>query len=67
MGSVILLIIVSINACCEVHVYINRFGVNMTNFPIISRIDAALNNLEAFKIAHPSQQPDCPDEMRSNP
>ena len=42
-----------------------RFGVNMANFPIVSRINAALSNLEAFKLAHPSQQPDCPDESRN--
>ncbi|KAJ7358921.1 Glutathione S-transferase zeta-1 [Desmophyllum pertusum] len=42
----------------------NRFKVDMSQFPIISRIHEDLNKLEAFKAAHPSKQPDCPDEMR---
>lgn len=55
-----------VDLCLVPQVYnAGRFGVNMTNFPIISRINTALSNLEAFKIAHPSQQPDCPDDMRS--
>jgi maleylacetoacetate isomerase len=36
----------------------NRFKVDMSKFPIISRIDKALNELEDFKNAHPSQMPD---------
>ncbi|KAL9953228.1 hypothetical protein ACROYT_G040608 [Oculina patagonica] len=42
----------------------NRFKVDMSQFPIISRIHEDLTKLEAFKAAHPSKQPDCPEEMR---
>ncbi|XP_022093063.1 maleylacetoacetate isomerase-like [Acanthaster planci] len=42
----------------------NRFKVNMSNYPIISRINAALLELDAFSVAHPSKQPDCPDDLR---
>ncbi|KAF8980357.1 Glutathione S-transferase zeta-1 [Entomortierella lignicola] len=41
-----------------------RFGVDMTAFPIISRINASLSELPEFKAAHPSQQIDCPAELR---
>jgi len=37
-----------------------RFKVDMSAYPTISRIHAALSELEAFKKADPSQQPDCP-------
>ena len=36
----------------------NRFGVDMSKYPIISRIDKSLSDLPAFKKAHPSNQPD---------
>ncbi|KAJ0399605.1 hypothetical protein P43SY_008924 [Pythium insidiosum] len=36
----------------------NRFSVDMTKFPLIARISAALADLPEFKAAHPSQQPD---------
>ncbi len=36
----------------------------MSEFPIISRINSALEELEAFKKSHPTQQPDCPPELR---
>ena len=35
-----------------------RFGCDMGKFPTIVRLDAALNELPAFKKAHPSNQPD---------
>ena len=46
--------------CCLVpQVYnANRFKVDMSKFPTISRINATLAELEAFKAAHPSAQPD---------
>lgn len=40
----------------------NRFKVDMSAYPIISRINEELNTLEAFQKAHPAQQPDCPPE-----
>jgi hypothetical protein len=30
----------------------------MSKYPTIERIDKALNQLDAFKAAHPDQQPD---------
>ncbi|KAG2920205.1 hypothetical protein PC116_g8453 [Phytophthora cactorum] len=36
----------------------NRVGVDMTKYPIISRISASLETVPAFQKAHPSQQPD---------
>ena len=35
-----------------------RFSVDMSRYPTISRIGEALGHLEAFKRAHPSAQPD---------
>ncbi|KAI8976226.1 glutathione S-transferase zeta 1 [Pilobolus umbonatus] len=41
-----------------------RFGVDMTKFPIIARISKTLNELPAFKSAHPFSQPECPAELK---
>ncbi|KAG0335594.1 Glutathione S-transferase zeta-1, partial [Podila humilis] len=41
-----------------------RFGVDLTPFPTINRINAALSELDAFKAAHPSKQIDCPPDLR---
>ncbi|KAF9323995.1 Glutathione S-transferase zeta-1 [Linnemannia elongata] len=41
-----------------------RFGVDMSAFPIISRVNATLSDLPEFKAAHPSQQIDCPADLR---
>ncbi|XP_063959063.1 maleylacetoacetate isomerase-like isoform X2 [Lytechinus pictus] len=41
-----------------------RFNVNMATFPIISRINDGLAELDAFKVSHPSKQPDCPEDLR---
>jgi len=38
----------------------NRFGVDMSRFPIISRVHDALVQLDAFKEAAPDMQPDAP-------
>ncbi|XP_073443528.1 maleylacetoacetate isomerase isoform X2 [Dendrobates tinctorius] len=43
----------------------DRFQVDMTPFPTISRINRALLQLEAFQISHPSRQPDTPPELRA--
>ncbi|XP_069591886.1 maleylacetoacetate isomerase isoform X2 [Ranitomeya imitator] len=42
----------------------DRFHVDMTPYPTISRINQALLQLEAFQISHPSRQPDTPPELR---
>jgi maleylacetoacetate isomerase len=39
--------------------------VDLTQFPTIVRIDAALAEVEAFRVSHPSKQPDCPPELRA--
>lgn len=42
----------------------NRFKISLEKFPHITRINAYLESLEEFKKAHPSQQPDCPDDLK---
>ena len=41
-----------------------RFGVDLTKFPTISRVEQQLNVLPAFERARPALQPDCPPEER---
>lgn len=41
-----------------------RFKIPLENYPIISRIGEALDQLPEFQAAHPSKQPDCPEELR---
>lgn len=53
------------DTCLVPQVYnANRFKVDMTQFPTLSRVSAALESLPAFKSAHPSRQPDTPPELR---
>ena len=42
---------------------IERFDVDMIRFPIISRIASLLECHEAFKAAHPRNQPDAPSKL----
>ncbi|XP_015142883.1 maleylacetoacetate isomerase isoform X2 [Gallus gallus] len=42
-----------------------RYGVSLDPYPTITRINKALLELEAFKVSHPSRQPDTPAELRS--
>ncbi|XP_052638784.1 maleylacetoacetate isomerase isoform X2 [Harpia harpyja] len=42
-----------------------RFKVDMGPYPTITRINKALLELEAFKVSHPSLQPDTPAELRA--
>ncbi|XP_067848228.1 maleylacetoacetate isomerase [Heptranchias perlo] len=39
-----------------------RYKVDLTSFPTIAKINNALLDLEAFKVSHPSCQPDTPPE-----
>ncbi|KAF0312918.1 Maleylacetoacetate isomerase [Amphibalanus amphitrite] len=57
---------VTLADCCLVPQIFNanRFGVDMSQFPTISRVGAHLDTLEPFKAAHPTKQPDCPEELR---
>ncbi|KAG8562029.1 hypothetical protein GDO81_015568 [Engystomops pustulosus] len=43
----------------------DRFKVDMTPYPTISRINHALLKLEAFHVSHPSRQPDTPPDLRA--
>lgn len=42
-----------------------RFGVDLGAFPVVSRIADGLREHEAVLKAHPLNQPDTPDEMRT--
>ncbi|KAM6068773.1 maleylacetoacetate isomerase isoform 1-T1 [Theristicus caerulescens] len=42
-----------------------RFKVDMAPYPTITRINKDLLELEAFKVSHPSRQPDTPAELRA--
>ena len=42
----------------------SRFKVDMSPFPTIARINAALEEVPEFVEAHFSCQPDTPDELR---
>lgn len=47
------------DVCLVPQVYnARRFQVDLSQFPLISRIESDLSVLEAFKKAHPDQQPD---------
>ncbi|XP_066526178.1 maleylacetoacetate isomerase isoform X1 [Hoplias malabaricus] len=42
-----------------------RFKVDINQFPTIKQLNQALMELEAFKVSHPSCQPDTPDDLRT--
>ena len=42
----------------------HRFKVDMSSYPTICRIQEELNKLDAFKKSHPTQQPDCPEDLK---
>ena len=44
---------------------VHRFKVDLTPFPTINRITAALKELKAFQVSAPSEQPDCPPELKN--
>eukprot|EP00055_Hartaetosiga_balthica_P007056 m.23775 g.23775 ORF g.23775 m.23775 type:complete len:218 (+) comp5583_c0_seq1:128-781(+) len=41
-----------------------RFEVDMSKYPTIQRIAGTLSELDAFAKAHPTKQPDCPEELQ---
>lgn len=43
-----------------------RFKVDMSPFPLISKINDELEKLEAFQKASPFKQPDCPEDLKGN-
>ncbi|XP_050227361.1 glutathione S-transferase zeta class-like [Mercurialis annua] len=44
----------------QIHAAIKRFNVDMTKFPLLSRLHEAYNELPAFQNAMPEVQPDTP-------
>ncbi|XP_057715665.1 maleylacetoacetate isomerase isoform X2 [Corythoichthys intestinalis] len=42
-----------------------RFKVDMSLYPTIQRLNQTLVEIEAFRVSHPSCQPDTPDELRA--
>ncbi|CAF2886816.1 unnamed protein product [Rotaria sp. Silwood2] len=57
---------ISIADCCLVPQLYNArlYDVDLTAYPIMSAIGERLNELPAFKEAHPNRQFDCPDEEK---
>ncbi|XP_072819586.1 maleylacetoacetate isomerase isoform X2 [Vicugna pacos] len=43
----------------------DRYKVDLTPYPTISRINKSLLTLEAFQVSHPCRQPDTPPELRA--
>ncbi|XP_061405862.1 maleylacetoacetate isomerase isoform X2 [Lethenteron reissneri] len=41
-----------------------RFKVDLAAFPTLRRVHGALEQLEAFRVAHAARQPDTPPELR---
>ncbi|XP_060790239.1 maleylacetoacetate isomerase isoform X2 [Neoarius graeffei] len=53
------------DVCLVPQVYnAERFKVDLDQYPTIKRINQTLLKLEAFKVSHPSCQPDTPDDLR---
>ncbi|KAG6605334.1 hypothetical protein SDJN02_02086 [Cucurbita argyrosperma subsp. argyrosperma] len=44
----------------QIHGAINRFSVDMSKFPLLSRLNDEYNAIAAFQDAEPSKQPDAP-------
>ena len=63
--SKFLVFVFDVAKCCDILnflIYIRnlflRFSVDMSKFPVISRVHSNLEKLPEFQAAHPSQQPD---------
>ena len=52
--------------CCIVPQVFNaaRFSVDMSEFPMIEKLNENLSSRPEFMAAHPTQQPDCPTELK---
>ncbi|KAG0044201.1 Glutathione S-transferase zeta-1 [Gryganskiella cystojenkinii] len=44
-----------------------RFGIDMTLYPVLYRVNTNLEQVQAFKDSHPTRQPDCPEDQRAMP
>ncbi|XP_067311167.1 maleylacetoacetate isomerase isoform X2 [Pseudorasbora parva] len=54
------------DVCLVPQVYnAERFKVDMSQFPTIRRLNQTLTEIDAFKVSHPSHQPDTPDDLRA--
>lgn len=42
-----------------------RFKVDLEKYPTIKRLNQTLLEIKAFKVSHPSHQPDTPEELRA--
>ncbi|KAI5616719.1 maleylacetoacetate isomerase isoform 2 [Silurus asotus] len=52
--------------CLAPQVYnAERYKVDLDQYPTIKRINQTLMKIEAFKVSHPSCQPDTPDQMKA--
>lgn len=47
--------------------HLHRFGVDLSFFPTIGRLNRELAELPEFQAAHPSQQPDFPNNSKTTP
>ncbi|KAJ2547836.1 Glutathione S-transferase zeta-1 [Coemansia sp. RSA 1933] len=57
---------VTLADCCLVPQLYNarRYGVDISATPLIQAIETRANELPAFRAAHWTRQPDCPDELK---
>ena len=46
-------------------IFLYRFKVDLAAYPIMTAIEERLNEIPAFKDAHPNRQPDYPGEEKS--
>lgn len=49
----------------QLHAAIKRFNLDMTQFPLLSRLNEAYNEVPAFRDASPERQPDTPVELKA--
>ncbi|XP_008281375.1 maleylacetoacetate isomerase isoform X1 [Stegastes partitus] len=58
---------ISMADCCLVPQVYNaeRFKVDLEQFPTIKRLNQTLLEMEAFKVSHPSRQPDTPPDLQA--
>ena len=50
---------------CQRALSLCRFKVDLTPFPTINRVTAALKELRVFQVSAPSEQPDCPPDLKN--
>ncbi|CAM2716824.1 unnamed protein product [Rotaria socialis] len=57
----------SIADCCLIPqlYHARRWKIDLTKYLLIPSIEERLNSIEAFKVAQPNQQPDCPEKEKA--